>query len=90
VPAKWTLENALPIVRAMDPIVRRCNFSLAFRGSVLIQGESDNDLDLCFLHERSPRRDAGTSGACRGAFSCRTIPRRIPAHQHRNSCRSGA
>jgi hypothetical protein len=51
VPAKWTLENALPIVRAMNPIVRRCNFSLAFRGSVLIEGESDNDLDLCFLHE---------------------------------------
>jgi hypothetical protein len=48
---KWTLENALPIIRAIDPIARRCNFSLALRGSVLVQGESDSDLDLCFLCE---------------------------------------
>jgi hypothetical protein len=49
----WTLEDALPIVRAMAPIARRCNFSLALRGSVLTQGESDSDLDLCFLCEET-------------------------------------
>jgi hypothetical protein len=48
---RWTLENALPIVRAMASIARRCNFSLALRGSVLTKGESDSDLDLCFLCE---------------------------------------
>src|SRR5579859_6506884 len=50
---KWTLKEALPIVQAMAEIARRCNFSLALRGSVLIRGESDNDLDLCFLCEET-------------------------------------
>ena len=50
-PPTWTLENALPIIRAIDPIARRCNFSLALRGGVLIRGESNSDLDLCFLCE---------------------------------------
>jgi len=49
----WNLENALTIIRAMDPIARRCNFSLALRGSVLTRGESDSDLDLCFLCEET-------------------------------------
>jgi hypothetical protein len=53
-PARWNLENALPIVRAMDPIARSCNFSLALRGGVLLRGESDVDLDLCFLSEDDP------------------------------------
>jgi hypothetical protein len=48
---KWTFEDALPIIRAIDPIARRCNFSLALRGGVLLRGESDRDLDLCFLSE---------------------------------------
>ena len=48
---KWTLEEALPIIQVMAEIARRCNFSLALRGSVLTQGQSDNDLDLCFLCE---------------------------------------
>jgi hypothetical protein len=38
----------------MDPIARRCNFSLALRGGVLLRGESDKDLDLCFLSEDVP------------------------------------
>lgn len=52
-PERWSLENALPIIRAMDPIARRCNFSLALRGGVLTRGESDSDLDLCFLCEET-------------------------------------
>jgi hypothetical protein len=51
--ATWNLETALPIIRAIDPIATRCNFSLALRGSVLIRGESDSDLDLCFLCEET-------------------------------------
>ena len=51
----WNLETALPIIRAIDPIARRCNFSLALRGSVLIRGESDSDLDLCFLCEETQK-----------------------------------
>jgi hypothetical protein len=51
--SRWTLENALPIIRAMAPIARECNFSLALRGSVLTVDESDSDLDLCFLCEET-------------------------------------
>jgi hypothetical protein len=47
----WNLETALPIIRAMDPIARGCNFSLALRGGVLTRGVSDSDLDLRFLCE---------------------------------------
>jgi hypothetical protein len=50
-PPTWTLDNARPIVRAIDAVAKRCNFSLALRGSVLTRGESDSDLDLCFLCE---------------------------------------
>ena len=51
----WNLETALPIIRAIEPIAKRCNFSVALRGSVLTQGESDKDLDLCFLCERGKK-----------------------------------
>ena len=50
-PTKWTLEDALLIIRAIDPIARRCNFSLALRGGVLLNGESQRFLELCFLSE---------------------------------------
>ncbi len=50
-PPSWTLENALPIIRAIDEIARHCNFSVALRGGVLIAGKSTSDLDLCFLCE---------------------------------------
>jgi hypothetical protein len=48
-PTKWTFEDALPIIQAIDPIARRCNFYVALRGGVLLRGRSDSDLDLCFL-----------------------------------------
>jgi hypothetical protein len=51
---KWTLENSLPIIRAIAPIGKRCNFCVALRGSVLLKGESDNDLDLYFVAEEDP------------------------------------
>lgn len=53
-PIMWTLDNTLPIIRAIDPIARRCNFLLALRGGVLLNGESQSDLDLCFLSEERP------------------------------------
>jgi hypothetical protein len=47
----WTLENALPLVREIAPIAQRCGLSVALRGSVLLRGESYNDLDLLFVVE---------------------------------------
>jgi hypothetical protein len=56
IPVEWTLKDAISIVRKMDPIARRCNFSISLRGSVLLDGKSDNDLDLCFLSEEAPEQ----------------------------------
>jgi hypothetical protein len=50
----WTLENALAIIRAIAPIAKNCNFYVALRGGVLNCGESDSDLDLCFLSREDP------------------------------------
>jgi len=48
---EWTLEDSLPIIRAIAPIAERCGFSVALRGSVLIKGRSEKDLDLLFVEE---------------------------------------
>jgi hypothetical protein len=47
----WTLEDALLIIRKIAPIAKRCGLCLALRGSVLLRGESNNDLDLLFVVE---------------------------------------
>ena len=47
----WTMENALPVVRDIANIGKDHGFSVALYGSVLVAGESDNDLDLYFIAE---------------------------------------
>ena len=47
----WTLESALPVIRRIAEIAEAHGFALALYGSVLIKGQSDNDLDLYFLSE---------------------------------------
>lgn len=81
-PTKWTLENALPIIRAIYPIARGCHFSLALRGSVLLLGESDDDLDLCFLSEDDPE-------FCSPARLLEEIARSMPEDIDRYSDLSG-
>jgi hypothetical protein len=46
---KWTIENALPVVRSIAVIGREHGFSVALYGSVLVTGESSKDLDLFFI-----------------------------------------
>lgn len=48
---KWTLDDALPIIRKIAPIARECGLDVALRGSVLLRGESTNDLDLLLVVE---------------------------------------
>lgn len=49
VSATWTLEQALPLVRALQPQTRQFGFHLCLGGGVLNAGASDKDLDLYFL-----------------------------------------
>ena len=45
----WTMIDALPLIRALQPETRRFNYHLALGGGVLNTGKSDKDLDLYFL-----------------------------------------
>jgi hypothetical protein len=81
-PTKWTLDSALPIIRAIYPIARGCHFSIALRGSVLLLGESDDDLDLCFLSEDDPE-------FCSPARLLEEIAKGMPDHIARYSNLAG-
>ncbi len=45
----WTLEGALPIVRRIAAIAKEQGFTVALYGSVLREGQSNEDLDLYFI-----------------------------------------
>jgi hypothetical protein len=45
----WTLEGALPVIRRIAAIAKEHGFTVALYGSVLMKGESENDLDLYFI-----------------------------------------
>jgi hypothetical protein len=47
----WTLNGALPLIRAISSIAERHGFSVALYGSVLNRGKSKKDLDLFFLEQ---------------------------------------
>jgi hypothetical protein len=46
---RWTLEDALPLIRALQPDTKRYGYHLCLGGGVLNKGHSDKDLDLYFL-----------------------------------------
>lgn len=45
----WELDEALRLVRALQPMTRRFGYHLTLGGSVLNAGHSEKDLDLYFL-----------------------------------------
>lgn len=45
----WTLQNAMPLIREIAPIARRCGFLVALYGSVLETGCSPKYLDLVLV-----------------------------------------
>ena len=45
----WTLEEALKLVRALQPGTREFGYHLALGGGVLNNGVSEKDVDLYFL-----------------------------------------
>ena len=45
----WILDEALPLIRALQPLTRQYGYHLCLGGGVLNKGESKKDLDLYFL-----------------------------------------
>ena len=49
VPSRWTLDDALGLIRALQQSCRKYGFHLCLGGGVLNTGASEKDLDLYFL-----------------------------------------
>lgn len=50
----WVMDEAIALVRLLEPKLARAGFNLALAGSVLTKGASDHDLDLVvFPHDAS-------------------------------------
>src|SRR3990167_2742576 len=45
----WTLDDALSLIRGLQPVIRKLGYHLCLGGGVLNNGESKKDLDLYFL-----------------------------------------
>ena len=45
----WTLEQALEVVRKLDPLTRRIGCFTGLTGSVLHKGRSEKDLDITVI-----------------------------------------
>lgn len=54
-PNKWTLEDALNLIRGLQKETRRYGYHLTLGGGVLNNGESQKDLDLYFLPLQNPK-----------------------------------
>jgi hypothetical protein len=54
--AIWTYETALVLIRALSKACLQAGYFVSVAGSVLIDGSSDNDLDLLII----PRTDVET------------------------------
>lgn len=55
VPNKWTMDDALELVRGLQKDTRRYGYHLTLGGGVLNNGESQKDLDLFFLPLQNPK-----------------------------------
>lgn len=47
--APWTLDEALTVIRDLQPRIKALGWHVALAGGVLNVGRSDKDLDLVFL-----------------------------------------
>lgn len=45
----WHLQEALQLIRNIQPNVRKFGYHICLGGSILNKGMSDNDLDLYFI-----------------------------------------
>lgn len=53
----WTLEEAVELVRSLEPAAIKHGYHLALGGSVLMAGQSDKDLDLFLYPHKTTESD---------------------------------
>lgn len=69
---KWTLDEALSLIRLLQPETRKFGYHLCLGGGVLNVGFSEKDLDLYFLpmdnpeHPTDPDKLSGWLDTCWG------------------------
>ena len=59
---KWTLAEALALIRVLQPDIRRFNYHLCLGGGVLNKGWSAHDLDLYFMPMGAPGKPINPTG----------------------------
>lgn len=57
---RWTLPEALSLIRQLQPLIREKNYHITLGGGVLNTGESDKDLDLFIVPLNGYDSDAKT------------------------------
>ncbi len=67
----WTIENALPVVKSIAVIGREHGFSVALYGSVLVDGQSNKDLDLFLIAAREKMTCAVDAQSCLTAIAAK-------------------
>lgn len=53
----WTQQEALELIRTLDPIAAKCGYHIGLCGSVLHHGASDDDLDLVLFPLKTSKFD---------------------------------
>ena len=63
--SKWTLEEALELIRGLEPNLSKCGYHVALCGGVLQQGRSEHDLDvLVYPHNSTNNIDIAQLRLC--------------------------
>ena len=53
----WTLEDAVALLRELEPLVASVGYHVGVLGSVLIQGQSQKDLDILLYPHNSSHQN---------------------------------
>lgn len=71
----WTLDDAIAVIRELEPVASKAGYHLGITGGVLYRGYSKKDLDIvCYPHctEVAPRREVMNQlGAAGITWHCR-------------------
>lgn len=57
----WSRDEALVFLAALAPLLREAGFGVALGGSVLVRGESSNDLDVVVFPFTTERFELGAA-----------------------------
>lgn len=74
----WTMQSALELVRALQPMLHEVRHHIALGGGVLNKGKSFKDLDLYVLPMGGPRTPISTDNAAVDAVLCDVMDYEAP------------